>query len=94
MNDAPAMALADLGIAMGRRGIDVAIETVDIVLVTDELSRLERAIHIAHKTQNIIWQNIGFSTGMKFIFLFWLLLVWSIFGKQFLPTWESCFWLF
>ncbi|MGQ9474391.1 MAG: heavy metal translocating P-type ATPase [Candidatus Caldatribacteriaceae bacterium] len=84
MNDAPAMALADLGIVMGRRGIDVAIETADIVLITDELSRLERAIHIAHQTQNIIWQNIGFSIGMKFIFLFL-----AFFGM--VSLWEAVF---
>jgi len=69
MNDAPALATADLGIAMGKRGIDVAIETADIVLMTDELSTLPRTIEIAHKTMRIIWQNIGFSIGTKVLFL-------------------------
>jgi len=69
MNDAPALATADLGIAMGKRGIDVAIETADIVLMTDELSTLSRTIEIAHKTMRIIWQNIGFSIGTKVLFL-------------------------
>jgi Cd2+/Zn2+-exporting ATPase len=69
MNDAPALATADLGIAMGKRGIDVAIETADIVLMTDELSTLSRTIEIAHKTMRIIWQNISFSIGTKVLFL-------------------------
>ncbi|MGC8778328.1 MAG: heavy metal translocating P-type ATPase, partial [Candidatus Caldatribacteriaceae bacterium] len=69
MNDAPALARADLGIAMGKRGIDIAVETADVVLMTDELSKLKKAIEIARQTRGIIWQNIGFSIGMKALFL-------------------------
>lgn len=68
-NDAPVLARADAGIAMGSTGSDAAIESADVVLMTDEPSRVAEAIHRARRTRAIVVQNIIFALGFKLVFL-------------------------
>lgn len=69
INDAPVLALADIGVSMGSMGSDAAIEASDVVLMTDEPERLVTALKIARRTRTIVWQNIFFALGVKGIFL-------------------------
>ncbi len=69
INDSPSLARADVGVAMGSMGQDSAIEAADVVIMTDNLSKLPEAIKIARKTIHISWQNIIFALGVKGLIL-------------------------
>jgi Cd2+/Zn2+-exporting ATPase len=76
--------LADVGVAMGGLGSDAAIEASDVVLMTDEPSKLTAAVDTARFTKRIVWQNIIFALGVKGIFL--------VFGALgFATMWEAVF---
>jgi len=69
INDAPVIARADVGVAMGALGSDAAIETADVVLMTDSPSKLVEAVSVAKHTRKIVWQNISLAFLIKGIFI-------------------------
>ncbi|HCJ58427.1 MAG TPA: heavy metal translocating P-type ATPase, partial [Clostridiaceae bacterium] len=84
INDAPVLTMADIGVAMGGLGSDAAIEASDIVLMTDEPSKLVEGIKVAAFTRKIVLQNIVFALGVKLI-----VLVMGAFGLA--TMWEAVF---
>jgi len=84
INDAPVIARADIGIAMGALGSDAAVETADVVFMTDSPSKIIAAINISKKTRRIVWQNILFAMAVKLIFI-----ILGVFGVA--TMWEAVF---
>ncbi|WP_408956399.1 heavy metal translocating P-type ATPase [Natroniella sp. ANB-PHB2] len=84
INDAPVLARSDIGVAMGGLGSDAAIEAADVVLMTDEPTKLVEAIKIARFTRRVVWQNIILALGVKGI-----ILIMGLFGMT--TMWAAIF---